>query len=80
MAFKAGAIYGEAKLDTKKWNTGLKSIRRGAIIAGAAIAAAFAVAFVKSVKAADEFQKAMANVSTLVDTTAINMQKLSKEV
>jgi len=80
MAFKAGAIYGEAKLDTKKWNTGLKSIRRGAVIAGAAIAAAFTVAFVKSVKAADEFQKAMANVSTLVDTTAINMQKLSKEV
>ncbi len=80
MAFKAGAIYGEARLDTKKWNTGLKSIKRGAIIAGAAIAAAFAAAFVVSVKAADKFQKAMANVSTLVDTAVVDMQKLSKEV
>ncbi len=80
MAFKAGSIYGEARLDDKKWNSGLKRITKGAALAGAAIAAAFAAAFVLSVKAADKFQKAMANVSTLVDTAIVDMQKLSKAV
>ena len=80
MAFKAGSIYGEARLDDKKWNSGLKRITKGAALAGAAIATAFAAAFVLSVKAADKFQKAMANVSTLVDTAIIDMQKLSRTV
>ncbi|KKN59444.1 hypothetical protein LCGC14_0541560, partial [marine sediment metagenome] len=80
MAFKAGSIYGEARLDDKKWNSGLKRITKGAALAGAAIAAAFAAAFVLSVKAANKFQKAMANVSTLVDTAIVDMQKLSKAV
>ena len=80
MAFKAGAIYGEAHLDTKKWTSGVAGIVKGAAIAGAAIVAAFAVAFTKAVKAANEFQKAMSNVSTLVNTSKVNMQGLAKEV
>jgi len=80
MAFKAGAIYGEAKLDTKGWKGGLKSITKTAAVAGAAIAAAFGAAFVVAVKAGDKFQKALSNVATLVDTSRINMQKLAKEV
>ncbi|MHA1302134.1 MAG: phage tail tape measure protein [Candidatus Heimdallarchaeaceae archaeon] len=80
MAFKAGAIYGEAKLDTKNWKSGLKTISKGATVAGAAIAAAFTAAFVSAVKAGDEFQKAMSNVATLIDTTQVNMQELSKQI
>jgi TP901 family phage tail tape measure protein len=80
MAFRAGAIYGEARLDTKKWDGGLKRITKGAAIAGAAIGVAFAAGMVIATKKANEFQKEMGNVSTLVDTTAINMQGLTKEV
>ena len=62
MAFKAGAIVGEAKLDTTKWNSSLKSLGKTTGIAAAAIGAAFDAVMVKSIKAADEFQKSMSNV------------------
>lgn len=77
MAFKAGAIWGEARLDTKKWTGGLKRMGKTAGIAVAAISAAFIAGMVKVTKAADEYQKAMSNVASIVDTTAINMQELS---
>lgn len=80
MAFKAGAIYGEATLDHKKFTGGLKTLTKGVAVAAAAIVAAFSAAFIKSVKAANEFQKAMSNVATLVDTNKVNMQKLASEV
>lgn len=80
MAFKAGAIYGEASLNTTKWTSSLGRMTKGASVAAAAIAAAFTAAFASSVKAANEFQKAMSNVSTLVDTSVVNMQALTKQV
>jgi len=80
MAFKAGSIYGEARLDTKKWNKGLKSLSKTAKIALAAVAAAVIVYMTKAVKAANEFQKAMSNVATLLDTTVVSTQKLTKQI
>lgn len=80
MAFKAGAIYGEATLDTKKWSGGLKSMAKGVGIAMAAVGAAVIAAMTKAVQAADEFQRAMSNVSTVVDTTAISTQDLTLQL
>lgn len=80
MAFKAGTIYGDAVLDTKKWNRGLKGLVKGIGLAGAAIAGAFAVFMGKAIGKADEFQKAMSNVSTLIDTTAISTQELTLDL
>lgn len=80
MAFKAGAIFGEADLDTTKWKQGMKGLRTGAKVAMAAIAAAVTAAFIASIKAANEFQKAMANVSTLIDETQISTQALTKQL
>jgi len=78
MAFKAGSIYGEATLDTKKWNSGLAGLSKGVGIALAAIGTAITAYMVKAVKAADEFQKSMTNVSTLVDTSKVSMQDMTK--
>ena len=80
MAFKAGAIYGEARLDTKKWHRGLAGLKRATGLAMAAVAAVFVATMVSATKKANEFQKAMANVSTLVDTTKVNMQELTYEI
>ena len=80
MAFKAGAIFGEAKLDTRKWTGGLKSLKRGTAVVAGAIATTFIVAMTKAIKKGNEFQKAFANVDTLVDETTTDMQALSREL
>jgi TP901 family phage tail tape measure protein len=77
VAFKAGAIYGEARLDTTKWQGGLSRMTKGVGIAMAAITAAFIAGVVQVTKKADEFQRAMSNVASIVDTSAINMQELT---
>jgi TP901 family phage tail tape measure protein len=80
MAFKAGAVYGEAVLDTKKWNTGLKNMISGATKAAGAIAAVFVAGMTKSIMAADEFQQSMSNVATIVDDTAVSTQDLTMQL
>ncbi|MBA7534480.1 hypothetical protein ES705_26728 [subsurface metagenome] len=80
MAFKAGSIYGEAVLDTKKWDGGIKRITKGAAIAVAAIGAAFVAGMTKAIVKANEFQKAMSNVATVIDTSEISTKALTKEL
>ncbi len=80
MAFKAGAIVGTASLDTRKWTSGMKRLTTSTTVAFAVIGAAVTAAMVKSVSMANEFQKAMSNVSTLVDTTTVDMQALARQV
>lgn len=80
MAFNAGAIFGTAKLNTGPWKGGLGTLVSATKVAAAAISAAFVVTMVKSIKKANEFQKAVSNVSTLVDTSAVSMFKMSKAV
>lgn len=77
MAFNAGAIIGKAKIDTTSWKTGLASMAKGTAVAMAAIVAAVGVAMVKAVKSANEFQKAMSNINTIVDETVVNTQDLA---
>jgi len=80
LAFRAGAIYGEAILDTFKWSSGLKGLTTTSKIAIAAIGAVFVAGMVKVTKAADEFQRAMSNVATLVDTSVISIKDLEKQI
>lgn len=80
MAFKAGSIYGEAILDTKKWNQGLKSIVSGVGKSLAIASGLFIAGMTKSIMAANEFQKSMSNVSTLIDETVISTQDLTKNL
>ncbi|MEJ2248045.1 MAG: phage tail tape measure protein [Candidatus Lokiarchaeota archaeon] len=80
MAFKAGAIYGEAILDTKKWSGGLNTLLKGTKnVMKLAVGAATAY-FVKSVHAANQFQKEMSNVATIIDETSNSTQQLTLEL
>lgn len=80
MPFFAGSIYGKAKLDTTSWRAGLKSMTRMATVGMVAIAAAITAAMAKSIKVANEFQKAMSNVDTLVDETSVNIQQMARDL
>lgn len=83
MAFDLGAVVGHVKLDSNEFSKssaiiqkGFKKIQTGAIVAGAAIA----TAFTKSIIEANKFQKAFSNVTTVIDTTAINTQALALQL
>jgi TP901 family phage tail tape measure protein len=80
MAFKAGSIFGDAVLDTKKWDTGLGSMVTSAAKAGAAITAAIAAGLGASIKVANDFQIAMGNVNTIVDENVNNISDLAAVV
>lgn len=80
MPFKAGSIYGEAILNTKKWNAGLKGMIKGVGKTLAVVGALFVAGMTKSVMAANEFQKSMSNVSTIVDESTDSTQELTKSL
>jgi TP901 family phage tail tape measure protein len=80
MAFKAGAIFGEAKLDTKKWDSGLKGMLSGATKIVGAVSAVFVAGMTKSIMSANEFQKSMSNVSTIIDETEVSTQDLTMQL
>lgn len=91
MAFKAGSIYGEAELNTKKWSSGLSNLNSstkkgvGTLVKGVgagmlAVGAVVAAGLGKAVMVANEFQKEMANVSTVIDTTKISTQDMTKSL
>lgn len=80
MAFKAGAIYGEAILDTKKWEAGIKKVGKSSLNVAKVATAAFVGAMTISIVKANEFQKAMSNVATVVDTSVVSTQDLTKEL
>ena len=78
MSFKAGAIVGEAILDTKQWNSGLKTLSKGAASTVKAVGVAFVAAMTVSIATANEFQKSMSNVATVIDTSQISTQDMTK--
>ncbi len=80
MAFKAGAIYGEAILDTSKWESGVKKLGKSALNVGKVAAAAFVGAMTVSIAAANEFQKSMSNVATVIDTSVVSTQDMTKQL
>jgi len=80
MAFNAGAIIASTKVNMKGFTKGLSSMKSSAGIAGKVIAAAFGAALMVATKKANDYAKSMKNVSTLVDTSAVNINKLSQEV
>ena len=80
MSFKAGSIVGEAFVDTKRWDSGLKKLGKTAKVASLAIAAAFVAGMTVAVKKANEFQIAMSNVASITDETAVSTQDLTKQL
>lgn len=80
MAFKAGSVYAEAILDTAKWDKGLKGLADSAAKGGKLAAGAFVAAMGVSIAKANEFQKSMSNVSTVIDTSVISTQDLTKQL
>ena len=84
MAFKAGAIYGEAYLDDTQWRAGQGRITKGVksltgilktgLVVGFAAASA---AIIKSTIAANNYQKELSNVNTLLDDTGAGLQGIS---
>jgi len=90
MAFDAGAAVARLVMNTTSWDAGSKKIQasqgklagvaKGVGAAFAAAGAAIVAGLVASVKKADEFNKEFANVSTLVDTSAVNMGKMQAQL
>ena len=72
-----------AKLKAKEFTEALHKSREGLFTLGAAlsgISAALAFSLKGAVESMEEFEAAMANVSTMVDTTRENMQEMSRQV
>lgn len=90
MAFNAGAAVAQFLLDTTNYEQGVKKIgKKNKLLqtsvkalgkAFVAIGAAVTTGVVKSIKSANEFQKAFSNVNTLVDQTQVNTQEMAKEL
>ena len=80
MAFKAGSVYAEAVLDTARWDKGVKHLGKSALKVGKLAAGAFVGAMTVSIAAANEFQKSMSNVSTVIDTSTVSTQDLTKQL
>ena len=80
MAFKAGAIFGTAELDTKKWDSGLKRMTGGVTKSMKIIATTFVAGMTVATKKADDFAKAMSNVASITDETEVNITDLSKQM
>lgn len=90
MAFNAGAVIGKVILDTRSWLSGVdeiessgkktteafNKIKNSALIVSGIISTGFAA----SAKAALDFEKEMANVSTLVDTAVVDVNGMSREL
>lgn len=84
MAFKVGAVVGTAKLDTTNWDRGEKKISKSSAALGGAVAkiaavgfAALSAAIIKVTIAANKYQKAFGNVTTLLDESQENFQEIS---
>jgi len=90
MSFFAGAVIAKAILDTTQWVAGGKTMKtstmnmRKAFSAVGKLAvgmgAAIGAALVKSIMAANEWQKEFSNVTTLLDTSQVNTQEMAKEL
>lgn len=80
MSYKAGSVYVDAELRDKKFKAGMKGLGKSVALGAAAIGTAFAVGMTVAIKKADEFQKSMSNVSTVIDTSVISTQDLTKSL
>jgi TP901 family phage tail tape measure protein len=78
MSFKAGSITADARLNTKNFDSGIKGMLKGATMAGAAIAAGLTAALGAAVAKANEYQKALSNVTTLTDQSTAETVAMSK--
>lgn len=93
MAFDAGAVVGEAILDTDQWEKGTERVEdstaamAGAVAAGMAAfeaikaAIGFAVdSMVNAVKAANEYQKSFSNITAITNESTAGFQEMSRQL
>lgn len=90
MAFDAGAAVGKVILNTDSWTAGVNTVKKTSMDLGKAAAGVGGFfldlgkkavkGIVDATKAADEFQKGVANVSTLVDTAQVDVGGMAKEL
>jgi TP901 family phage tail tape measure protein len=80
MAFKAGALTGTASLNPTAWLNGLKKMLTSTKAFAAIMTGAAVLAIIKMTKETNEYLKALANVSTLVDTNVVDMSEMSKGI
>ena len=90
MAFDAGAVKGSLIFDTTQWDAGedkvnqsLGQMEKKGLDVGKVLKAGFDLAvqgLTASVAASEEFNKAFANVSTLVDTSTVDIGKMQTEL
>lgn len=80
MPFKAGAIFGEASLNTTKWMTGLTGMHKATVVTMGAITALMVVATAKTSKAANTYTKELTNVTTLLDEQTVATETLNKAI
>lgn len=77
MAFRVGSIVADAKLDTKQWTSGASKLMSSVGKVSAVIAGTLIAVMTKSVMAANEWQKSLSNVNTLLDSTTTNSQDMA---
>jgi TP901 family phage tail tape measure protein len=83
MAFDAGAVKGRVLLDDSQYKKASNEVVKTSKLMGvsiAAVGAAIVAGFVASIKKANEFTKAFANVRTLVDESKVDMQAMKEEL
>lgn len=90
MAFDAGAAYGKFIIDDSQAQSSYKRVGKASQALGSTFAglgkaaiglgAAFVGAITPAILKANEWQKSFANVSTLVDTTKVDMQGMAKDL
>jgi TP901 family phage tail tape measure protein len=78
MSFNAGSIVAKLKMDTNQFTSGMKSAVKGVGIFGAAVTGIAIAALGKATKSANEWQKSLSNVNTLIDTSVVNTQEMAK--
>ena len=90
MSFFAGAVVGQAILDTKQWVSGTNTMQSanqktvkglggfGKALIG--VGAGIVAGLTASVKAANDFEKSFANVTTLVDASVVDVNSMKNEL
>jgi TP901 family phage tail tape measure protein len=90
LSFLAGSIVGKIILDASQWTMGQAQVQKetellkkgmtGLKIAALAVSAGITAAFIGMAKSADEFEKRFANVTTVLDTSVVNVKAMKAEL
>jgi TP901 family phage tail tape measure protein len=90
MPFLAGAVIGKIMLDSSNWSTNQTQVQKeanllqktfdGLKVASLAMSGVIVAGLIKMAGSANQFEKAFSNVSTVVDTSKVNVKQMSSEL